>query len=293
MEPVSNPATHASMPPLVSGHRWVRDNATYPDCAGRNDAWSMKAADDARISVRAKTAASEVEVHSLAMERVAFVLGDRFGLSIPATYVEVLDGRVACVQRRVTRGESWLTHPPSSEWIERDARLYAKCAIFDVAMANTDRNCQHLLYSHRSSSETTTPQLWLVDHGYCGMWPPGKLVNSWEASELWSDDNLRAGGLSSIVERQIANIFPPPYRTALHDCPPVQVVTWLEELAGVFSEHLDHAIAEVSPAYIGSNDAEALKMFLTHRLKSLALILGEDDGWMALQSHGIDKLVAR
>jgi hypothetical protein len=293
MEPVSNRATQASMPPLASGHRWVHDDATYPDCAGRNEAWSMKAADDPSITVRAKTAPSEGETHSLAMERVAFVLGSRFGLPIPTTYLEVLNGRVACVQRRVPCGESWLTHPPSAEEAQRDAMLYAKSAIFDLAMANTDRNGQHLLYSHRSGPETTTPQLWLVDHGHCGLWPPAKLVNSWEAPTLWSDENLWAGGLPSIAERQIANIFPPHYRRALHNCPRVQVVAWLEELADVFSEHLSNAIADVAPAYIASKDAEALRVFLTNRRESLTLILGEDDGWMALQSHGIDKLVVR
>jgi hypothetical protein len=112
MEPVSNPATQASMPPLASGHRWVHDDATYPDCAGRNEAWSMKAADDPSITVRAKTAPSEGEAHSLAMERVAFVLGSRFGLPIPTTYLPFETPTIHVGLSDCAAQSSW----PASRW---------------------------------------------------------------------------------------------------------------------------------------------------------------------------------
>jgi hypothetical protein len=293
MDPVSTPATQFSIPPLVSGHRWLPDDGTYPDCPGRNSAWSMRAEGDPRITVRAKTVPTACEVHSLAMERVAFVLGSRFGLPIPPTYLEQVEGRIACVQVRVPRAESWLTSPPSAAEECRDAMLYAKSATFDLVMANTDRNGQHLLYDRGSDLEIATDaQLSLVDHGYCGLWPPGKLVNSWEAPPLWSDQNLRAGGLSSLVERQIANLFPPPYRRALYRCPPAQIASWLEEFGEVLSRHLTYAIAEVTPDHISAEDAAALKTFLIRRRKSLILILGQDDGWMTLQRRGVDGLLS-
>ena len=178
---------------IQSGLDWVEDpegNANSHD--GRTVRYDVKARSDRSIRAIAKRPKDQfpVEIYSIAMERVAYVLADALGLPVMETYLEEYRGSPCSIQLRVPECRSWRQAgaAPMMKNTIHNADVYALSALFDVWLANTDRRDVNLVFEPMPPGtipgRASACRLWLIDHGQCGLWPAGKLAEGRDSDAI-------------------------------------------------------------------------------------------------------------
>jgi len=222
-----------------------------------------------------------VEIYSIGMERVAYLLACELGLPVPWVHLEDVDGYPSSVQERILNSRSLLqlgSAPMMASEI-RNRDIWPLAALFDVWMANTDRRAVNLLMeTHPRGSAATAAKgcsCWLIDHGQCGLWPADKLPG--RRPEQIPDDagQIEGAALRREGELAIAERMDPRYRMSLKHTQGPARTALLDQVRGVGDDAIEQAVRGVPAGYISKGQADATVAFLKGRRDALDTVLDE------------------
>jgi hypothetical protein len=271
--------------PLQSNVTWVEDPAgnvlAHP---GRTVCRSMIAEGDPGLRVIAKRRPANVdpvEIYSIGIERVAYVLADGLGLPTPAVHLEEVDGYASSVQTRILKSRSLrqLGGAPAMAGEIRNRDIWPLAAMFDVWTANTDRREVNLLFeTYPPGCEPASSKgcvCWLIDHGQCGLWPADKFPG--RRGEQVPDDpaQIQGTGLRREGEVAIAERMDPEYRMSLKHTQGHARTRLLDQIRGVEDDAIEQAVQEVPASYMTKGQADATIALLKARRDALDTVLNE------------------
>lgn len=269
------------MTDLISGLDWVEDpdgNANSHD--GRTIRKDLRDRSDHAIRAIAKRPndQSAHEIYSIGMERVAYTLARALDLPVMETFLEEYQGQPHSIQLRIPNSRSWIQagSAPMMTTDIQNLAVYAKAALFDIWMANTDRRDVNLLFEPMPPGTTpgkaTSCRLWLIDHGQCGLWPADKFVGL-QAHAIPDSPSGMDGEIRPEAEGRIAGLMPVEYRMALRNCQGPDRDQLLDAVRSVGDDAIQHAVMEVPDAYLSNGQREATVAFLQSRLSRLGSVL--------------------
>jgi hypothetical protein len=276
----------SSMPvSLESGVTWIEDPAgNVLAHSGRTICRHMIAKDDHSRRALVKRPAANVhpvEIYSIGMERVAYLLGSALGLPVPAVHLEDVDGHPSAVVERIPNSRSWMTleTAPAMASQIRNQDIWPLAALFDVWLANTDRRHVNVLFETYppgcSAGAADGCVCWLIDHGQCGLWPADKLPER-KPEEVPNDpDQIKGTALRPEGEIAIAQRMQPEYRMALKHTQGPQRRLLLDQIHGVEDDAIERAVTEVPTRYITKGQADATIALLKGRRDTLDTVLNE------------------
>ncbi|RKQ90457.1 hypothetical protein C8N24_0260 [Solirubrobacter pauli] len=228
------------------------------------------------IVKRPKPEYMPAEMYSIGMERVGYHLGTLLDLPVPKTWLDTVDGHPSSVHDFVPNARSWIQigGAPLMRDNVTNQDTYAMAAMFDVWLANMDRRVVNFLFE--PLPEGTRPgiakgsRLWLIDHGYCGLWPAGKTVGDPAAPLI---PTTLTGVLPDPQENTIAALMPAEYRMALKNSQGPDRALLLDRIRSVGDDAVDAAINEVPDDYMTPAEREATAVFLKSRRDTLDTVL--------------------
>jgi hypothetical protein len=271
--------------PLQSGATWVEDPAgNVLAHTGRTVCRHVIAEGDPGRRALAKRPAANsdpVEIYSIGIERVAYVLAEKLGLPTPGVYLEEVDGYVSSVQTRILNSRSLrqLESAPAMASEIRNKDIWPLAAMFDVWMANTDRREFNLLFETYPSGcgpgSSKGCLCWLIDHGQCGLWPADKFPE--RRAEQVPDDpaQIQGTGLRREGELAIGQRMDPGYRMALKHTQGPARTRLLDQIRGVEDDSIEQAVQEVPASYMTEGQADATIALLKGRRDALDTVLDE------------------
>jgi hypothetical protein len=226
-----------------------------------------------------KSTAVPKRIYAIGMERVAYRLAAGLGLPVPATHLETVEGLLCSVQIRVL-GRSWQTVQgvPLMRDNVANRNLWPLAAVFDVWMANTDRNPGNLLFEPdppgAKPALATGSWSWLIDHGQCGLWPAWKLDSTRHPDDI--PDAVAAittGECISVAETAIRNNMALALRTSLLSASPSERRALLDRIDGIGDDAIREAVQEVPAGYFTKEQADTLEAFLKVRRSAADTVL--------------------
>jgi hypothetical protein len=219
------------------------------------------------------------EIYSVGMERVAYALGEELGVPVPDTRLEVVDGHPSSVQKRIVNARSHLQLPtaPAMHGKITNRELWPVCALFDVWLGNTDRRNVNLIF------EPVPPEArpgvakgslsWLVDHGYCGLWPANKVDAARPYDDVPDDPATIGPDLTPQAEQIIVAVMPDDYKQALRDTQGADRNLLLDRVRGVGDDLIEEVVYEVPDVYFTPEEAATTIAFLKARRDALDKVI--------------------
>lgn len=271
--------------PLESGITWIEDPVRNVLAhSGRTVCRHVIAQDDPSRRALVKRPAANVhsvEIYSMGMERVAYVLASELGLPVPAVHLEDVDGYASAVIARVPNSRSWmaLESAPAMASQIRNSNIWPLAALFDVWTANTDRRRVNVLFEAYppgcSAGSAQGCVAWLIDHGQCGLWPADKFPQR-KAEEVPDDPaGIQGTALRREGELAIAERMRPEYRMALKRTQGPGREALLDQVRRVQDDVIEGAVTEVPARYITKGQAAATIALLKGRRDALDTVLNE------------------
>jgi hypothetical protein len=210
------------------------------------------------------------------MERVAYTLATQLGLPITDTHLEFFDGKPSSVQLHVN-GEirTWRTARGAAMMVGNvtNAHLWPLVVVFDIWLANTDRNDGNLIVAtqpHGSMPGKCTGSVsWLIDHGQAGLWPGWKLSADNNDTNIIADNPsaVAAGRCHDDVEKYIRHIMFGELERAFVTASSADRQAALDAVRSVNDADIHAAVTEVPADYFTPAQAAALVAFLQGRRK--------------------------
>jgi len=228
----------------------------------------------------AKWSNAHVGLYSLGIERVAYVLGDALGLPVPPAYLETYDGNDTLVVERIPNHAEYLRSkniPLFWSGITNKA-IWPLAVAFDIWMANYDRRSANLIFGPVPS--TTRPAIakagkcWLIDHGLCGLWYPGKIDLALEKARSLDVDAVQdatAGLTPNAISRfrDVMHAELVEYRRAFTDLGPADRDAVLDRVRGLDDDQVEAAVREVPQPFFSSRSADLTLQFLIARKQDI------------------------
>jgi hypothetical protein len=267
---------------LHSGVEWVEDpqgNANSHD--GRTIRRDMRSKrDQSRLALvkRPKPEYVDSEMYAIGMERVAYTLGSTLDLPIPETWLDNVEGHPSSVQRRIPDARSWRMMEGGVPQLRniRNTEVYPLGALFDVWMANTDRRDVNLLLEAlppgTPPGRARESQVWLIDHGCCGLWPANKFDLGRAPAAIIEDATEVHPELHERTESAIGAVMPPEYRMSLKHTQGDDRTQILDRIRGIDDDAIDRAVGEIPEEYISAPRAQATVAFLKARRDALSTV---------------------
>jgi hypothetical protein len=211
------------------------------------------------------------------MERIAHQLGSELGLPVPATHLEDFDGEPASVQMKVY-GRPWSQIKSEMPGNVTNADLWPLAALFDIWIANTDRNAGNFVFAPSppgvAVAAATSFECWLIDHGQAGLWPGWKLAGAGGPMPIPDKVAMAASGqCASVTEAHIRTVMPSDYAQSLVGLDPDKRRAILDLVANVSDDAIKRAVDEVPGDYMTPGQADTLTGFLAARKHALRLIV--------------------
>ena len=271
-----------SAAPLISGLTWEQDPQDYPFATeGRTERVWLRSTEQPVVHALFKapaTAAHKLhpfEMYSLGMERVAYVLAMTLGLPVPRVTLEEYGGRRGALSWRVSPETRDLrtasTCPMLANTVENED-LRPLAVLFDIWLANVDRKPANLMLEPRPegarAKSASRSRLWLIDHGFCGLFPP----NKFDAS-LQKQDPARVvvgdGRLLDDWDRAAKVVMPIDYRNSLQALGGEAQQKLLDRVRAIEDDQIDEVVNEIPADYFTGQQAERTAELLKVRKDQL------------------------
>lgn len=271
--------------PLKSERKWIADPAGNVHAHNGRTVTSEMKTDGGGSLIRAvvKRPRPEypVEIYSVGMERVAYVLADKLGLPVPETWLDDVAGHASSVQRRIIPALTWrqLGAAPMMDSNIQNSEVWPLAALFDVWTGNPDRRDVNVVFepvpSGANPGRAQGSRMWLIDHGQCGLWPANKFgVGAREPDDIPGEATEVAAELDPAAERAIYEQMPKPYRSTLYLTEGAQRAQLLDRIRSVGDDAaIDAAVSEIPAPYFTDEQAEATGAFLKVRRDALDRVL--------------------
>lgn len=234
-----------------------------------------------RVVVKRPKPEYPAEMYSLGMERVAYVLADRLALPVPETWLDVVAGYASSVQRRIFPTRSWkqLGSAPMMQSNVENRDVWPLATLFDVWMANLDRRDVNFVFeplpSGAEPGKARGSRMWLVDHGFCGLWPANKFgVEARKPEDIPTSAADVPAHLDPVAEKAIFEHMPKEYRGPLYLADEEVREQLLDRIRTIGDDRAIHAaVEEVPEPYFTEGQAEATTAFLKARRDALDTVL--------------------
>lgn len=230
---------------------------------------------------RPKPEFASVEIYSVGMERVAYVLAEKIGLPVPETWLDDVSGHASSVQRRVVPARSWRQLPaaPMMQANIENKDQWPLAVLFDVWMGNLDRRDVNFVFEPVPPGvppgRARSSKMWLIDHGLCGLWPANKFdADSREADDIPTSAADVSPTLDPRAEAAIRDRMPPEYRMALGNVQGEFRDRLLDQVRAIGDDAIDTAVNEIPASYFTSGQADATGVFLKARRDALDTVVG-------------------
>lgn len=240
----------------------------------------VRDADDPATVAIVKWGNANVGAYSLGIERVAYVLGDALGLPIPRVHLETYKGNVAAVVERIPNHAEYLRAKNISLlWSGVSNKAVWPLAVaFDIWLANYDRRSANLIIG--PTPPQTRPALassgacWLVDHGLCGLWYPGKIDVALERTgskdvEAIADPTASFTPTALTRFRDVMQAELVEYRRSFTDLGGNARDKVLDQIHALADDQVERAVREVPETYFSSRSADLTLQFLVARKQAI------------------------
>ena len=257
--------------PVNSGRTWEPLPSSEPirDVA-RSDFLHLRDADHPDYIVLFKRPGDDAppgERYAIGMDRVAYVLGEALGLPVAPVHLESFAGNPGAMLQNIVNGVSWY-------WFEKlqltseelvNASHVPTFVAFDVWLANIDRTKKNLWLQPVPPSTVHTEarrwKLWLIDHGHCALWPPGKFSLTKEAPAADVELSRYQGRVESII----VNEMPGGYKSQWVDAGRAIKERALTSIGAIEDDQIADAVLEIPDIYFSERERELTIRFLKGR----------------------------
>jgi hypothetical protein len=261
--------------PLVSGRTWeLVPNGEPVHDPHRSELRRLRDSDDHAYTVLFKTPAADAppdEMYAIGMDRVAYSLGALLELPMPAVFLESFDGNDGALLETVLNEVSWFRFEKANFANDGLVNLAVlpRCVVFDIWIANIDRRRKNMLMQPvpqgTPHDEARRWKLWLIDHGSCALWPPGKF--GLEVDRPAADIDLTK--FKSEVETIIVEAMPRSYRQTLDPSSSVGMAA-IQAVLAISDDEIAGAVNEIPSAYFSYRERELTIQFLQDRRNRIA-----------------------